>query len=74
MKIDIEYELTGPLAHAATKKALVIAVAAAGSLSDATQRINKINGLTAYRGGSHVAVHGSANGQLIGERLAIITE
>lgn len=76
LKLTIEDNLTGPLAHPPTQRALEDLVAASDSMSDAAAGIVKaIPGLACYRGGSHVAVHaGRLNGFFGPTRLAIITE
>ena len=76
MKLTIENDTTGPLAHKAHRFTLELIVEKAKTLDEADIAITTAMAgqFCTYKGGSHVAVHGFFRGKMGGERLALITE
>ena len=73
LKLDIEWKITGPLAHRATLYALQEAVEKASCLAEAADKIRLIPRLCVYRSGDHLAVHEVVGNQMGTQRLALIT-
>lgn len=77
MKLVIEYDATGPMAHKPTKRILEEIVEKSTSLDEAYAGIKeRLPNLGLYRGGSHIAIHPTHTGKFShgSDRVAMVTE
>jgi len=76
LKVAIENQTTGPLAHRRTLLDVLAACDRNVSLDDVKNELLRVclGRFSVYRGGSHIAIHPIHRGQIAEGRVAIITE